>query len=222
VSTAYRRHRYHRRHHPGAADRGLLFVLGTGLLALAGMAGIVIGAVAIAGGFESPAGDPNFPRPAGYHFQNWHVKHTITLCVDPEGGAQAERPLLDLVRDAVGGWQYIAGGKLPLTVDGLCPGRGLRHGDGQSVVGWGDLRKAIGQANVEANSWNEVTEADITLRPDMNPSAACVLSILLHEVGHVAGLAHQPADASSVMTPALSCGTALSSSDIVAIRYRYH
>lgn len=186
------------------------------LLAFALIAGAVIGAVAIAGGFEARAGDPNFPRPVGYHFQSWHLNNTTAICVDPEGGSLTERPLVDLVRDAVGAWQYAAGGKLPLIIDGLCLGRELDHGDGHNVVGWGELRNAIGQANVRSNSFDEVTEADITLRRDLNPSAACLLSILLHEVGHIAGMAHQSAGSSSVMTPTVPCDTTLSWSDIGA------
>ena len=219
VNTAYR---HHRGHCVNSADRELLFMLATVLLVFAVTAGIVAGAVALAGGFDAPATDPNFPKPAGYHFHSWHLKRTITLCVDPEGGPATERPLIDLVRDAVGGWQYTVGGELPLNVAGLCPGRGLRHGDGQNVVGWGDLRKAIGQANVYTTASGQVTEADITLRPDVNPSAGCMLSILLHEVGHVAGLAHQAAEASSLMTPGVACDTAPSWSDIAAIRFAYH
>jgi hypothetical protein len=218
MNTKY--HRY-RRHRVSAADQELLRVLAAALVVFAAIAGIFVGAFTVAGGPDTPATDPNFPRPAGYRFQDWHLKRTITICVDPDGAPRTERPLLDLVHDAVGRWQYVTGGKLPLVVGGLCPGRGL-HDDGNSVVGWGALSSPkIAQTQVGTPS-NEVTEADITLRPDENPSAACLLSVLLHEVGHVAGLAHQAPGATSVMTPSVSCGTLLSPADIAAIRYQYH
>jgi Matrixin len=217
MNTAYHRHRHHRM---SATDQELLRVLVAALVVLAVMASVV-GALTVAGGSDTPATDPNFPRPAGYHFQSWHVTHTITICVDPEGGPRTERPLLDLVRDAVGRWQYVTGGKLPLVVAGLCPGRGL-HDDRNSVVGWSALSSPkIAQTQLSTHS-DEVNEADITLRPDENPSAACLLSVLLHEVGHVAGLAHQAPGATSIMLPGLSCGMLLSQSDIAAIRSLYH
>jgi hypothetical protein len=218
MNNTYRRHRHR---HVSATDDELLRVLVAALVVLASIAGIFVSALTVAGGSDTPATDRNFPRPAGYHFQNWHVTHTITICVDPDGGPRTERPLLDLVRDAVGRWQYVTGGKIPLVVAGLCPGRGL-HDDRNSVVGGSALSSLkIAQAQLSTHS-DEVNEADITLRPDENPSAACLLSVLLHEVGHVAGLAHQAPGAPSIMLPGLSCGMLLSQPDIVAIRSLYH
>lgn len=192
-------------------------VLGIGTVAMA-----VVGVVALAGGFTPTPVDPNFPKPDGYRFQSWRLTKTIALCVDRNGGPETDKPLLDLVQEAVGTWQYADGGHVPLVVDGLCPGRGVAHGDGENVVGWGPLTGAIGMANVRMDQSGDVTEADITLLRSTNPSTECLRSLLLHEVGHVLGAAHQSAGSSSVMTPASGCGTSLSWSDIAAVRYMYH
>jgi predicted Zn-dependent protease len=48
----------------------------------------------------------------------------------------------------------------------------------------------------------------------------CLLSVLLHEFGHLLGLDHQE-DGTSIMFPATRCRPELSDADIAAVRFLY-
>lgn len=156
-------------------------------------------------------------KPDGYQFQDWHLAQPIELCVDPYGPNYTDTSLLQLTERAVGEWQLADGGHVPLSIRGLCD-----SADEVNVVTWAALSPdRSGEAEVKDDYEGGVTAATIRLATAMGrPSDACLMTILLHEVGHVLGIAHQPETIVSVMRA--PCGATLSWADIAAVRYLYH
>jgi hypothetical protein len=127
----------------------------------------------------------------------------ILICVNPAGGP----PGLDgdvfvaLVAVAVERWQQAIGNVLPLASGGRCDHDPNQRGDGSNTVGWTpDLGLIIaGQAWPDADA-GTLGEVDILLSRgyferlhDRDPGKtmrACVLSTLVHEIGHLLGLDH--------------------------------
>lgn len=181
----------------------------------------IVGIVALAGGFAPAPTDPNFPKPAGYRFEDWHLAKPIMLCVDPRGGPDITTPLLELTQRAVGEWQTAASGHVPLSVGGICKSAGGDQ-DNANPVRWAALSPdRSGEAYVHFDEGGGVTDATIRLTTAMvGPSDACLLMILEHEVGHVIGMAHQLDTVVSIMRA--PCGATLSWADVAAVRYRYH
>jgi hypothetical protein len=160
----------------------------------------------------------------GYRFEDWCIKQPLSLCVDPVGGPAMDRPLVDYVREAMDTWNLVAKVPLPLSISGSCPGAGTAAGDGRNVVGWRTLDPGVdGMASVEAVH-GSVDEADVWLDipPDVwNGPPPCLRAILLHELGHVLGLDHQP-EQSSIMHPQVTCDqTVPSGADAAAVRFLY-
>ena len=147
----------------------------------------------------------------------------LTICVNPEGGPPTERPLAELAAEALAMWQGAAGKPLPLTLGGLCPGVRPDQLDGVSVIGWVPVEgEAIGFAWRVPGRAGGIQEADIGLEPT-HPSMAddrCLLSALLHELGHVLGLDHRD-QGPSIMLPVNYCMPELSPADVDAIRLLY-
>jgi hypothetical protein len=157
-----------------------------------------------------------------YRFLPHRLSQVIEFCVNPEGGPAIDRPLIDVVNDAVTIWQLHARGVLPLSVAGLCPGTPVEYDDGVSVVAWRSTGSGILGWTWMADRRTSVHEADIVLNasPPSISGERCLLATLLHELGHVLGLDHQD-QGPSIMMKAIDCVPALSEADIAAVRFLY-
>jgi hypothetical protein len=160
--------------------------------------------------------------PPGYRFEGRRLSAATSFCVNPDEGPVLQRPLIEVARDAVDMWQSGAGSRLPLAIGDLCPGTPVEQADGVSVIGWGLIDgPAIGRA-VMRGTRGPGQEAGIVLDWSWSSFSdeQCLLSVLLHEFGHVLGLGHQD-DGHSIMLPATDCSPALSDADIAAVRFLY-
>jgi hypothetical protein len=207
-------HRHRVAHHTPTESNtpiGLVaFVLGAPV-AIATVAMAIVGIIAVAGGLDPAYVEPRYPKPAGYRFQDWRIEDDLTLCVDPRDGPVADWSLLEMADDAVATLRAAAP-SLPVSISGICRSAGGgAEGDGR--IHWEDLDGLWGQARMPA--------ADVALDPEIDPSSwECVRRVLLHELGHVVGLEHQPDDTPSIMNPA-GCGHEFTSIDVAALHYLY-
>jgi hypothetical protein len=127
----------------------------------------------------------------------------IAYCVNPTGGP----PGLDgdafvaLVERATARWQALAEGALPLAPRGRCASDPTVRGDGVNTIGWVDDLGLV----IAAQAWPDaelgvVREIDVRVsrgyflrlreRDPTRTLRQCVLSTLVHELGHLLGLDH--------------------------------
>jgi len=127
----------------------------------------------------------------------------IAYCVNPTGGP----PGLDgdafvaLVDRAAERWQEVANGRLPLVSRGRCDASPATRGDGVNAIGWtDDLGLVIAGQTWPNADQGTVSEMDVWLSRGYferliihDPTKSlepCVLSTMVHELGHVLGLDH--------------------------------
>jgi hypothetical protein len=170
----------------------------------------------------TPSPTPTASPPPGYRLDGRRLSAATSFCVNPDEGPMLQRPLIEVARDAVDMWQSEAGGTLPLAIGGLCPGTLVEEADGISVVGWGLIDgPPIGRAVMRATGGPD-QEAGIVLDSSWSSFSdeQCLLSVLLHELGHILGLGHQE-DSASIMFPVTRCSPELSDADMAAVRFLY-
>jgi hypothetical protein len=132
-----------------------------------------------------------------------HWEGPIELCVNPDGGPpglDGDR-FVSLVAEGVQRWQDAADNRLPLVSNGRCDSSPDARGDGVNTIGWTDDMGLV----IAAQTWPNadqgvVSEMDVRLSRGYftrllihNPTRQlepCVLSTLVHELGHVLGLDH--------------------------------
>lgn len=153
------------------------------------------------------------PAPPGYAFAGVHIKAPILFCTDSTDPA-----LESAVVDAVAVWQHVARDSIPIGVTDTCLGTGVREHDGRSVVTWDDLPDNVAGTAHITNRNESVVEGDIII--DNGVTHTCLLAVVLHEVGHILGLAHQD-DSTSVMYPTTRCVPEVSARDAAAVRHLY-
>jgi hypothetical protein len=135
-----------------------------------------------------------------------HWETPIALCVNPAGGPpglDGDR-FVSLVGEAVQRWQGVTQNRLPLVSNGRCDSSPDTRGDGINTIGWTDDMGLV----IAAQTWPNadegvVSEMDVRLSRGYftrllihNPTKQlepCVLSTVVHELGHVLGLGHPQA-----------------------------
>lgn len=142
-------------------------------------------------------------QPDGYQVNPYRLTESAPLCVNPTGAPYGE----DLVRafsDAISIWKSSAPG-LPIELAGTCDDTAV-SGDGRFVAGWAPLDgTVVGRTQIRYYN-GVINEFDIRI-DSSNPTLAdpdCLLRVVVHELGHSIGLAHQT-DPSSVMYPITDC-----------------
>jgi hypothetical protein len=147
------------------------------------------------------------PRDADY-LSDVHWEGPIALCVNPAGGPAGldGDAFVGLVETGIQRWQDAVQGRLPLTSNGRCDSSPDARGDGINTIGWTEDMGLV----IAAQTWPNadqgvVSEMDVRLSRGYftrllihNPSKQlepCVLSTVVHELGHVLGLDHPRAKA---------------------------
>ena len=156
----------------------------------------------------------------------------VTYCIvkDEQAGFVSHERFVQLTRRAFDTWG------LPYRFEGDCPGAPA-EGNGRNEIYWGTLGEAEGGGrtfheagrarmlyrNVGASEQAHIVEADIVIEqdpPSQLRSERCLLTTLVHEVGHFLGIHHleQPA----VMAPVISgCNPELTDADREALLELY-
>lgn len=169
----------------------------------------IIGIVFVAGGFDPPYIEQRYPKPDGYKLHIWRIEGRQTLCVDPRDGPSVDWTLLDLSKDAVATLRA-ASPSLPLEVTGICRSAG-GDADSDGKISWERMD----------GLWGLARGTNIALNPDIAPASwSCVRNVMLHELGHLAGLNHQSEDLPSMMNPG-GCQHDITLIDIAALQHLY-
>lgn len=159
----------------------------------------------------------------------------VSFCIDTAvGGYASDREFEDLVVRALDAWG------VPYEL-ASCPGA-LAEDDGENEIGWGTsgspgrhgdgafqagitntMITGCGTDECGPDDTPEIVEADIRILPDPPRefrTRACLLSVLLHEIGHAYGIGHL--DAPSVMqTRTSECPVTLTRADRAEMEARY-
>jgi len=170
------------------------------------------------------------------HLERWgRDSLPVAFCIDTAiGGWAPDREFEELAERALDAWG------VPYEL-GSCPGA-MGEDNRQSEIGWGTAPALdrYGDGQFQAGITNtriigcgeeecgpddvpEIVEADIRILPDPPrefQTRACLLSVLLHEIGHAYGLGHL--DAPSVMqTRTSECPVTLTRDDRAGMDARY-
>ncbi len=157
-----------------------------------------------------------------YRFEGYRLTKPLAFCVNADG-RRLRRPLIDYVQQALDTWNRDTGLDLPVNIQGTCPGAEPKIGSGLNVIAWAPLSDGrVGYTTVKYRH-GSAEEAVVTLEssPQELPES-CLEAVLLHEMGHVMGLEHQP-DPTSIMKPATDCPSDPSPSarDVAAVQLLY-
>jgi len=200
------------------------------------LAATAIAAAACSGSRAEPTSTPTprptaTPEPPPVYYTRWAADDLpIPYCITLTTGYVAPAEFQSVVQQAFDAWGIEAIGR------GSCSSS-LVDKDGENQIGWGSLSDGsdefyeAGLTTRYAPCDNDCTfgeepllnEADIQIDPDAPSyyrSTRCLLSVVVHEVGHFLGLEHLPAPA-VMETGGSSCGVDVTALDRRALDARY-